>query len=324
MSNVRASRTSQRQFVARWWLSPSGYRVINGSPEIVDERLVTTHLPNGLLALVAEPSDERTHPYSVAECLDWIVADDPNTESEALGGDQASPGLVAIDPLKSKGLHREFSELRSPGDILEFAAVNGFLGRAVWRLRFGDWFTWGEPIDEWIRESNLVRVLLRLWQVYTEEGSDEEFLQFLVLDDEYNFVSLKAPPEYLPLPRLSEWPQQFPFPVLPEPLRSEQLARSAARTVLVEVTRWKLHMNTLPWFDLRPGGIVSLAPTNLLGAVYVQFLQEFLGRSDPMFRCACCGKWFLQPHAGRIYCSNACKQKAYRRGKTKVKESNGQ
>lgn len=63
----------------------------------------------------------------------------------------------------------------------------------------------------------------------------------------------------------------------------------------------------------------SVVPVDLLGAMWLQ-LAQMVGRSQLHLRCVVCGAWFLErPQAGKRpakgYCSDACKQRAYRQRK---------
>ena len=73
----------------------------------------------------------------------------------------------------------------------------------------------------------------------------------------------------------------------------------------------------MPMVEVRKGGQINLVPKNLLGALYVLLAQEVMGRAEPLTRCSGCGRWFVAKHASRMYCSDACKMKAYRQSKKK-------
>ena len=57
--------------------------------------------------------------------------------------------------------------------------------------------------------------------------------------------------------------------------------------------------------------VLSLQATTLVGAVYIQIAQEFLGGPQAM-QCKCCGTWFHPIRKTRMYCSNRCRQRAAR------------
>ena len=57
--------------------------------------------------------------------------------------------------------------------------------------------------------------------------------------------------------------------------------------------------------------VFSLQATTLIGAMYVQLAEEFLGGPQAM-QCRCCGTWFHPIRKTRMYCSNRCRQRAAR------------
>ena len=69
---------------------------------------------------------------------------------------------------------------------------------------------------------------------------------------------------------------------------------------------------------------LSLKPTSLLSAMYLQFSSAIVGFEGitSIRKCEACGTWFeVSPRAGRPekkYCSDACKMRAYRNRKSKV------
>ena len=73
--------------------------------------------------------------------------------------------------------------------------------------------------------------------------------------------------------------------------------------------------STVPLIEIGFGGQLALQPKDLLACIYIHAMQELLGRTDPLVRCACCGKWFTSQHSTKIYCSDACKMRAYRKNK---------
>ena len=68
---------------------------------------------------------------------------------------------------------------------------------------------------------------------------------------------------------------------------------------------------------------VHLVPPNLLGAMWAQFAWAVAGDKE-VRRCATCGKWFvLDPdtaRTSRLYCTEACRSRQYRRKKTEARE----
>lgn len=73
---------------------------------------------------------------------------------------------------------------------------------------------------------------------------------------------------------------------------------------------WHKLVTRLDWF---------IVPTSLQSALWLQFMDAIAGNKD-YERCATCNSWFVTtPGArgkGKMYCSDACKSKAWRRGLT--------
>jgi hypothetical protein len=59
-------------------------------------------------------------------------------------------------------------------------------------------------------------------------------------------------------------------------------------------------------FEMRP------IPSSLLAAMWYQAADSFAANATPLERCEVCATWMVPRRAGQKYCSNACKQKAWR------------
>jgi hypothetical protein len=92
------------------------------------------------------------------------------------------------------------------------------------------------------------------------------------------------------------------------------------------VQRWvnrHLEGNASPQlrYDVRSGKrVIQIVPENLLAAMWLQFAQAIAGNRT--YRaCKECGRWFEISVEGdgfrinRLFCSDACKSRDYRRGK---------
>jgi hypothetical protein len=178
------------------------------------------------------------------------------------------------------------------------------------------WDTLGEAVEGWYEEIRGVALLLRLWELYRDPKTDENDLYELVWIGG-GAVSFKPEAMGEDGSEASPWMyQDFLTPFPKGDGDSDSYIRWGARLLLEGVLSFALASLTVPTFAAIPGGQISLVPNNLLGAIYVHFVQEVLGRADPLTRCAACGKWFVARHASRIYCTDACKMKAYRRSRS--------
>lgn len=320
MIREHSPRPKQAPVVARWWKNPYGYCLHEGKLASGTRQLVCHFSGVATLERTLEEFEEGYCPWILDELENpqWLFPAHEDGDGTVIKWIETP---IEFEPLREPALHRKFASVSTAAECLSFANEFGFLGVHIWELIFEDgFFSWGELVEEWLAEANKMRLLLDAWDAF-RSGTDEETDRFVVIGCEDAAFRLETLEQYEPLPDDHIYGDYY---CAWQPVQEHgERVRNALRMLIRESCRKTLAANTSPWFDIVPGSQLSLAPTTLLGAMYVVFLQELMGRSDPLFRCASCGKWFIQRHAGRIYCSQACKQKAYRRGLTKQKESNG-
>ncbi|MFZ4509039.1 MAG: hypothetical protein ACOYON_15225 [Fimbriimonas sp.] len=225
------------------------------------------------------------------------------------------------EPHKVKGLHRSLAALTTAEGFANFAEQNGFLGKNVWLTQFGGKLRYGEALQEWQDECGKLRFLVGLWDKLRDPNTnDDELFQDLEIENDNVGVKHSSYPC-----EPSAWyvAGAFKFVAIPEALCEMSLARQATRAFLRMAVSHELGLGTKPLISLAPAGQISLIPTTLLAAVYLHFSQELMGKSDPLIRCASCGKWFTCRHDGKMYCGQACKAKAFRRRQKKEKTLNG-
>lgn len=79
----------------------------------------------------------------------------------------------------------------------------------------------------------------------------------------------------------------------------------------------------LLWDEARGGMALHFVPRDFLAGLWLQFAQAFTGNKDHG-RCDNCGAWFEisrdAARESRVYCSPACKQRAYRGRRDKAVE----
>lgn len=102
--------------------------------------------------------------------------------------------------------------------------------------------------------------------------------------------------------------------VMPALYRLQRVVNEHLRGQLSPVLGWDEHGSNLG---------LHVFPQSLIGALWLQFARAITGRKAYR-RCEECGTWFeVSPEAARtnrIYCSNACRTKAYRRRKVQAQQ----
>lgn len=325
----KVERPARKPFAATWWLNPGGYELASGLLP-TNRALVWDRTPNGRLYPQVIEADDFELASWVSEDLegddhfrklDWIVAKEyrPFEKLSEWTDERFENGISEYQPLKSAGLHREFAALETNADdVMRFVKANGLLGEDTRELSGGDLPQWGESLVDWLAHIEALRTLVALWDLYRDPQTLwEDFYRIVILDcDVVNLSDTCKDSLQFGHPLLYG---EYYFPRHEIALaEDESLTRHVARVFLKGVVSSVLHANTRPEIDLLPGSQVQLVPTTLLGAIYVLFMQEIMGRTDAPVRCAACGRWFIPRKRSRSYCDNACKQKAYRANKEKA------
>jgi len=183
---------------------------------------------------------------------------------------------------------------------------------------------YGESVAEWREETIRLRSLLELWDVYRlPTSTDEQFEELILTDDgivEFQWERMVSLLNHRTWDCDDPYERDFicrtvEFQEVPQHITGEAPIRRAARLLMQGCMSSQLQNSTVPVIEIGKGGQLSLQPKHLLACLYIHVMQELLGRADPLVRCACCGKWFICRHASKMYCSDACKMKAYRQNK---------
>ncbi|MEQ1824117.1 MAG: hypothetical protein ABL949_16530 [Fimbriimonadaceae bacterium] len=209
-------------------------------------------------------------------------------------------------------IHRQFAAL--PDDenkILAFANQYGLLGRIKLFSTKG-FFRAGEFISEWQAERDKVRLLLSVFDEPFRDAKtdpDEELLRLAPLYATRPKEGRNAPGKLALIHILQEADSGKYQPV--------QMYSLILKTfVLIEIN---LGVDIVA--EMIPGARIRLMPKDLLGAIYVHFLNEIIGSVRTPIKCGGCGRWYSPKDARSKYCSNACKVRQYRARKRE--ETNG-
>lgn len=320
-------RVSPSLFDSLWWTCPNGLQVQRGLIDRADLVEFRWHdSPSPLFVLHELGTDSFVWPETAEETkfwvpepeIEWIIPNSSSQSGPYWDGMAFSKAISFYQPQREKGLHRQFAKVaKEPDSIAQFAEKYGFLGTETRVLEFesGE-VTLGEPIELWIAEISRADFLIRLWDLYRSQATTEADFRELV---DFDGKEISACLHEVLAAKIvhPDFNTEYEVPNLPPGVGGESSLRHAVRIYLTEAMESTIDSATYPRISIGNPGEMTYVATSLLGSIYLHLLQEMLGRADPLARCDVCGKWFQSRHASRMYCSNACKQKAYRKSKEK-------
>jgi len=162
----------------------------------------------------------------------------------------------------------------------------------------------GESLSFWQKEITVMHQALELWNAVN--NNDQETLsKYIRWDHDKKIIDFS----------LSEYIKWRPFP---EPFTPFDLI-SPALFCLQQVLNHHLSGRVSPQVYKRDSTnklTLYIVPNSLIGALWLQFAQAIDGNKE-FRRCEECRTWFeLSPETARtskLYCSNACRSRAYRK-----------
>jgi hypothetical protein len=254
--------------------------------------------------------------------------------------------IETYDPLQREtGLFRTFAGTAiSVGGILEFANAFGLLGRDIQTVisRDGPYrVIWGEPISAWAHEIGSMRIVVALWDWISARNAEslDNFFQWSVPENnkeiggEYGGVAVDYDPsifftndEISMLGDVSEGSLagDWLYGVWGKDLRlgdSTQAALWIIRDMLNTHLRGRIETS------VEVNGIsqrisFQVYASSLIACLWLQLALAIEGNKE--YRpCRVCKRWFeISPGVAkksRVYCSDACRFKAYRDRKAGLK-----
>jgi hypothetical protein len=231
----------------------------------------------------------------------------------------------AYDPMAVKQLHRAFARRVVDGaSALSFAREFGFLtmtpraflpegipvpldeeGDVAEDVRCGllKHCRRGEPVDSWLYQARELGGLLALHDVVRHARR-------------YSADDIRATVRALAeqTPAMADYWLWIEADADMGEAQGEPYHEALLRALFDRVDR-RLDGLVSPSVGDAPGQI-SLRPRNLLGAIWAQFAIDLAGQERPPKECPQCRRWWTPTHGAQTYCSNACRQKAYRAGKS--------
>lgn len=247
------------------------------------------------------------------------------------------------------GLPFKFAELRTEEELVKFANRHGMLGGSLthW-VEFEGSSGWGEPLGAWKDEILAMHCAVRLWRA-SKEGDFERVLDFAVASLKFRAGERPAYPEFdiaiarrplafhagHPSP-LYEWLQQLgcepsddtegapslEYKQFQESMKCLNLSPAFRQgmSTLRKLVNHKLESGLRRRLFWSPDGRnleLRDSPIGLLGAMWALLAQAITNNREHT-RCLQCGTWIAVSklhRQGLYYCSDSCRQKAYRRRK---------
>jgi hypothetical protein len=262
--------------------------------------------------------------------------------TEALASEQSSPWLRQYRPLEEfSGLFRVFAgtELTRVA-ILAFANRFGPLGGKlsipipiVENAQETQPIDFGEELHAWGIEIRAMWDVVKLWDLVRK--ADHKSLQECIVWWEKPRMVVYEPPVGTTVRGrpIRSGPAREITVIAGENLRSD-LFESFRPGDVVEPAYWHLRhivnerlkdRASARLLQSRQGNrpTVNLIPTGLIGALWLQCAQA-IENGNEFRQCAECGLWFeLTPRTARvdkIFCSSACRTRAYRKRQSEVAE----
>ncbi|MGC1788936.1 MAG: hypothetical protein WA718_19565, partial [Terriglobales bacterium] len=247
---------------------------------------------------------------------------------------------AASSPLRNKtGLFKTFASLPKDEDesILEFANMHGPLDRGsagpigktvtLRRPKRGESaeIHYAESLDIWSDQISLMKWLVRVWDAARRK--EQSFLKrFIQWEQDCVIAQLNPSLPDCPLTGMETIATDSGDPRMWSKLKQGDLLDPAMlylqRNINKQITEFPSQVRLL-WDNGR--SFLFIEPTNLIGALWLQFAQAIDG--DREYRvCQQCREWFEigggkkkdgadHHRTDARFCTNACKQKAYRAGK---------
>lgn len=249
---------------------------------------------------------------------------------EMQGSEAPRPSLVLVEPAEMQpfrplesliALYLELANCEPTADgALAFANRYGYLG-----LRRGpDGRCGPEPVADWVAEIARMREAVEIWNLLRKKSAGKLRTRFRLEGGVWRY---QAPPETQVALGAGTGDD-----AITEGMQGRK-TRSARRTVKAAdedvmaaallflhrlVNRQLARSGAFEMFSVADGrrSGVAFVPANLHGAIYLRFALA-VSRRTRTRKCVTCGRHFeLAPgtaRSDRIFCSDACRSKAYRR-----------
>ena len=326
----------------RWRVPSEGFQWERGAYRLHFNRASRGGFTASMLGGVVE--NEFTYAPGATEFLvpRGINFESTKSNLDVGGHDRALPLIFAghdareYAPLTEyPALFREFAFVEQTAEgFLSFANLYGALGSEGTcefvhspTDRAKGWDTpdgWGEVIGAWFTEAGRMHDGVAIWDAVRRE--DEDFLSHCMWyenEDRLVYWEPLSDQWHISGEELLAAPDHHPERL--EQIRERGVLRAGlfiVQDLINEGLRTRVH-ERLMWADDRLA--ISLIPSNLIGALWLQFAHSVAADVD-FAKCVECGTWFeVAPGSGRPdkrYCSDACRMRAYRKRKAAKSRKN--
>jgi len=246
-------------------------------------------------------------------------------------------GRVSYPALKKRTLHRDFASLPTTTDsVLQFASQSGLLGREVWLApSHGGQAVLGESLRRWSHEIQEMSMMTSIWDLVAEKNVGE--LARMVVWKGNESVGIRAKwywkngecrlvPHGMPLahhiataeinvPGLASSNDESTAHLAKQWSEGKSMNQARytepARFFVCRMVNERLRDGVMPQVMPLQDSRVYLLPKTLLDAMWLMFMWEISGETKTLL-CLQCKKWAESDDPRREYCSNTCRQRAYR------------
>jgi hypothetical protein len=268
------------------------------------------------------------------------------------------PSDHTYDPLRPAGLFRDFAKVEPTEEgILAFVEKKGMLSecepafnkadeeklraegkRVAWSGDpSGECVFGGENIGEWQREITAMKHVVQLWDLIREQNDRDlhNHVTWLPARKSGSYVIAFRPDSETP------WPKQFnnhpgiiTLSVIPPPPARSPYPRGDVYHPVVEYLEGTINEHLLADISPQVGWdssvghlVLSFVPNSLKGALWLGLAQAVNANAEHRL-CDECGKPFEVSRtasrtafrSNRLFCTNACRSKAYRGRQEKARE----
>lgn len=255
---------------------------------------------------------------------------------------RGSQTVRPYNPLDESGLFRTFAATQpTAAAILNFANDYGALGEPTYLIGVppgepgtsaivmrgdGQPVGRGEPLEAWVYEILRMRQTLDLWDFH-QAGDLDALGQHIRWTDGRRVEYVSHPGVRLPVPAAKSSRPPAPYMVVVETIAEDAALELFTPGDVKGPTLWHIqrvindHLSgrvspRLLWNRDEERPRLRFRPASLIGVLWLQFAQAVDG-GKTYRQCESCGKWFeLSPDVARkhrIYCSDACRTRAYRK-----------
>lgn len=286
--------------------------------------------------------------YEIIE-VPWTDEDGKAQESQrflAERMDLANRKVWKCAPLQAEtGLFKEFAALYPATDekVLAFANRHGWLGVEYCRVHRVypkstlplDSFTWafGEPLRVWQYHVERMHHLVTLWRA-AADGDQSVLSDYIKWASDPGTGRLTSVSYHEPTSGLGIIEPTTSFRLIASEIHLPELFGDFTRGDHVGPALHALQQEINKIFEKHPANSrllwdqnfermgLYLAPTSLLGAIWLQFAQAIEGNKQYR-QCEQCRRWFevgAQVREDAKFCKQACRSKSYRERKKEARQ----